>query len=494
MPMTQISTPQERRARLFSLAAFLLLLFFVSQHVNIYLWNTLHKTAFLVAYPILAACFLYFNRRSLTLESKLLLAFWLWFFLSRIMNGWEVFKREFDIIIDYGVFFFLGSVGLILNARQRQKALKWVGGFACGYYTLLAVISIVCSLLRLTIINPITEKNICQMGVQGFARLSLLDVNPNVTAAWFFASIATLAYFFLRCRKKWWRVPIVIAALLNYFALTLTYCRNMKVGFSVSVAMLVILLALKYLPVKKLWQKTALVILAAAIVMPLTYKSFAVPEYILSKTSDIIRTVQAAQADEADPAGTLTSERGNAAPVQLSAAQPEGTGAAKAVNMASEQFTDPRDFGTGLLTLSNRTEIYRGAFVTIQREPERLLRGCPSSEIMSVALTVMEKPNVHFHNFLLQTLIYTGLVGFLLALGYCVLLVIRMVRYFFSADEGAEFPEKLLTLPLAALLLYNMLEPMLFNYTDFSVLYFFFLAGIFLGYSHDLHPPKQRAK
>ena len=499
MPLKHILTPQERRARVFSIAAFLLLMFFVSQHVNIYLWNTLHSRVFVAAFPVLAACFLFFYGRSLRLEAKLLLAFWLWFFLSRVMNGREVFIREFEIIVDYGVFFFLGSIGLILSAEQRQRALKWVGGFACGYYTLLSVIGIVCSLLRLTVVNPITQKNICEMGVQGFARLGLLDVNPNVTSTWFFASIATLIYFFLRCRKKWWRVPIVIAAILNYFAFTLTYCRNMKVGFSLCAAMLAMLLAMKYLPVKKPGQKAAVVILAAVIFVPLTYKSFVVPEYILSKTSELVRAEQTEPTEQADPAGLSAPPGGKIAPVPVAAALPEGTipredSLVEGADILNNEFSDPRDFSKGLFTLSDRTQIFESAIITLKQEPIRLLRGCPSSMIMSVAMPILELHNVHFHNCLLQTLIYTGFVGFALALAYCVLLVIRMVRFFFSEDKGAELPEKLLTLPLSALLLYNMLEPLLFNYTDFSVLYFFFLAGIFLGYSYELHPPKQGAK
>lgn len=494
MRVKQNLKPGERPAAIFAAAAFLVLVFFVSQHVNIYLWDTLHTRIFPAAFLILTFAFLLFYARSLALEAKLLLAFWLWFLISRLLNGVEVFKREFVPVVDCGVFFLMGSVGLILNAEQRRKALNWFGGFACGYYTLLGVISIVCSLLRITIINPITEKNICEMGVQGFARLGLLDTNPNVTSTWFFIALSMLVYFFFSCRKKLWRVPIAIAWIINYFAFTLTYCRNMKVGFSVCVAMFVMLIALKHLTLKKPWQKAAVIVLAAVIFLPLSYKSFDIPENILSRASAAICAEREDGQEAADLTETADVQTGMP---EEPAAMPDGTipredSLVEGADPENNQFDDPRDFVKSLMTLSDRTQIFESAFITLRQEPIRLLRGCSADKIMSIAQPLLPLHNVHFHNFLLQTLVYTGLAGLAIVLAYCVLLLIRMVRCFFSEDARAGFAEKLLILPLAGLLLYNMLEPLLFNYTDFSVLFFFFLAGIFLGYSHELHPTKQK--
>lgn len=484
----------ERPAAIFAAAAFLVLCFFVSQHVNIYLWGTLHTRIFPAAFLMLTAAFLFFYARSLTIEAKLLLAFWLWFLISRLLNGVEVLEREFVPVVDCGVFFLMGSVGLVLNAEQRRKALNWFGGFTCGYYTLLGVVSIVCSLLRITIVNPITEKNICEMGVQGFARLGLLDTNPNVTSTWFFIALSMLLYFFFSCRKKLWRVPIVIAWLINYFAFTLTYCRNMKVGFSVCAAMFVMLIALKRPALKKPWRKAAVIVLSAVIFLPLTYKSFDVPEYILSRASTAI--CAGWENGQAADDMTETADVQTGMP-EAPAAMPDGTipredSLIEGADPENDQFDDPRDFVKSLLTLSDRTQIFESAFITLRQEPIRLLRGCSADKIMSIAQPLLPLRNVHFHNFLLQTLVYTGLAGFAIVLIYSLLLLIRMVRFFFSEDERAGFAEKLLILPLSALLLYNMLEPLLFNYTDFSVLFFFFIAGIFLGYSHELHPPKQK--
>ena len=80
-----------------------------------------------------------------------------------------------------------------------------------------------------------------------------------------------------------------------------------------------------------------------------------------------------------------------------------------------------------------------------------------------------------------------------------VLLAVRMIRLFFSADPRAVLDVKLLTLPVSGILIYGMFETILFTqsaddraFTDFRELFFFLLAGIVLAYSYELAPPAKR--
>lgn len=477
-------TQRGRWARILALSVFLLMMFFMVRHINYFLWDSLWETFYVLVIPVIAAFFLYFGGLRYGVEVRLLFCFWLWYFISRILNGGEALVYDFNAVRNYMMLFLCGSVGLMLKPEQRERAMKWTCGCMTAYYTLLAVVSIVCSLLRITIVNPLTEGNICDMGAEGFVRLALLDTNPNITAVWFFATIFTLVYLFFRCRHKLWRIPIVIAGVLNYLALTLTYCRNMKVGFSVCTAMLLMLLALRYIPLRKVWQKAAVLACIVVITVPLCYKSFDGAAELLARASNAVTVDAGGSPEEIAPPAEATEV--------LAAALPEDAYAED--ESADDAFTDPRDFFKSFRTLSDRTQIFESAFITLKEEPIRLLRGCRTDLIMSVAMPILELHNVHFHNFVFQTLIYTGLLGCVFAVAYCVLLLIRMVRFFFSEDPKAAFPEKLLTLILAGLLLYSMLEPLLFFWMDFSALYFYFVAGIFLGYSYDVHPPKPRAK
>ncbi len=103
------------------------------------------------------------------------------------------------------------------------------------------------------------------------------------------------------------------------------------------------------------------------------------------------------------------------------------------------------------------------------------------------------------HNYLLQVLMLTGLIGFLLVLAFSVLLVVRMLCLFFTQNPAATTAIKSLTLPVSGILVYGMLETVIFTasaddraLTDFRELFFFLLAGVVLAYSYELAPMKKR--
>ena len=91
------------------------------------------------------------------------------------------------------------------------------------------------------------------------------------------------------------------------------------------------------------------------------------------------------------------------------------------------------------------------------------------------------------------------LIQSLLVVAFCVLLLWRMLRLFFSQDQRIGIAVKILTFPLAGSFIYGMFETMLFTQcaddranTDFRELFFFLLAGIVLAYSYELAPKKDR--
>ena len=76
-----------------------------------------------------------------------------------------------------------------------------------------------------------------------------------------------------------------------------------------------------------------------------------------------------------------------------------------------------------------------------------------------------------------------------------------MIRLFFSAHPGATTAVKTLTLPVSGILIYGMLETVIFTasaderaLTDFRELFFFLLAGVVLAWSYELEPPKKQDK
>ena len=93
-----------------------------------------------------------------------------------------------------------------------------------------------------------------------------------------------------------------------------------------------------------------------------------------------------------------------------------------------DAFTDQRRLA-GNVTLTGRTDIWKSIIPCVREKPSILLYGQPSKEIMPLANKYIQsaayKP--HMHNMLAQCFMLTGLPGFLLVLGWCVLLLIKLL-------------------------------------------------------------------
>ena len=147
-----------------------------------------------------------------------------------------------------------------------------------------------------------------------------------------------------------------------------------------------------------------------------------------------------------------------------------------------------RDTGFGdarAITDDNgRFSIYRTIPEIFKRDPKRLLIGCLDEERMSVTNELLQPSAVsHLHNSFLDVLNNTGLPGLILALGFCVLLAVDACRVFFTENAAVGISEKVLTIPLAGIMGYSMLESLLFVKQDFRSLSFFLICGYVIRYA-----------
>lgn len=149
--------------------------------------------------------------------------------------------------------------------------------------------------------------------------------------------------------------------------------------------------------------------------------------------------------------------------------------------------------------MSNRGNIFASIIPTIKEDPTLLLIGKYSHQIMDIPHKYQNYPYFHMHNYLVQTLMLAGVVGLLLVLAFSVMLVIKMIRLFFSRLPGVTAAVKTLTLPLSGIFIYGMMETAIFTNcaddrvpTDFRELAFFLIAGIFLGFYYDAFPAKKK--
>ena len=475
----KILDPRERSwAKVHVICVFFLFLYFMVQPVNTYLWESIRGTYYYAVVPVLIAFCLYFRRLKDVVEIKLLILFALWYFISRFLNGMQTVINDFSGVLNFPLYFVFAVVGFLLTPEKRMKYLIWLGAFITFYFTVLGLISIYTAIYRLDLVNPITEGVLCSFSSQGFSRLNLFDANPNTSAMWFFVGFSPALVLFFACKKKLWRIPIVLAALVNYLGLALTYSRNTMIAFSCCIAMLAVLIVLNRFPLRKLWVRTLAIVLILAVFVPAVYKSFELSTDILSKVS---ASVLSKAAVEAEAETTAAAEAEPAA---------ESAAAAETEPDTSALFEDSRD----LSTLRLRLLVFKTAFITIQREPIRLIRGCAGSDVMSVSHQAISRKFPTMHNSYLEVMVLTGLPGLALVIAFSVLLVIRMIRVFFSTDPRLSLAVKVLTLPLAGIFLYSMMEAQIFFNTEFSALFFYLLAGVLLAYSYEVFPPKKNGK
>ena len=283
-----------------------------------------------------------------------------------------------------------------------------------------------------------------------------------------------MVYEFLNCRRRLWRISIVIAWLVFYLAIALAFCRTIKLAMCVNAAMLVILGGMKLIKLRSNALKALLIAVLAVVSIPLVYKSF-----------DL--TVSATQAayDWLDPDIERTSD--------------EFMMSVYTKNEDSQTFGDTRDLKESVSTMSNRGNIFASIIPTLKEDPSILLIGKYSHQIMDIPHKYQNYPYFHMHNYLIQTLMLAGVIGLLLVLAFSIMLVIKMIRLFFTKLSEVTAAVKTLTLPLSGIFIYGMMETVIFTNcaddrapTDFRELAFFLIAGIFLGFYYDAFPVKKK--
>lgn len=444
-------------------AVFIIFCFFMLCPVAPYRWNDLYDFFYGRNFIIITlALFFFMGRLNHRLEVNLVIFYALWLMATRFLNGDHYLTREPDLILTKFLCAAMLALGPMLDKEGRRRFLNFFCAAVGIFYFVSGALAIVVDLLGTRIYLP--PENVL-FGLEEEWHLHYINVfntNRTISSLWLYIAFCMMLYQFFACRNKLWRIPIAIAGLLFYVAISLAFSRTVKMICAVSVAMLAMLLALKYLPLKKLWQKAAVLVLCAALFLPLTLKSF---DWTASLMTDVSSLLISETTDGADAAGV--------------------------------DFSDNRDLGKDISNLSERKQIFASFIPSLKLSPRRIFVGCFSDKLMSIPNLFIDFPIpfLHMHNFLLETFMLTGLLGFLLVVFFCLRLLLRMLHLFFTSDQRVSLADKVLTIPLAGILLYGMFEVVIFTAcsdrrapTDMRELSFFIIAGMVLACSYEVLP------
>ena len=109
---------------------------------------------------------------------------------------------------------------------------------------------------------------------------------------------------------------------------------------------------------------------------------------------------------------------------------------------------------------------------------------------LGAVLANRKKPEelIDMHNYILDALMLTGIPGAVILILFTILLVTRMVKVFFSTKPEVCMSLKILTLPIAMLLVDNMMETHIFRADYAHSFLFFAISGAFLAWSYEVLP------
>ena len=442
-------------------------------------WSSLYSVYGRCA--IIAMLALYFWKCGLrgTIEVKLVIWYAIWLFVTRLLNTDFYLENEFDLVLKTFLCAAVLSAGLVLDSAQRRRFFDIVIAIVGAFYFIVAILAIIACFLGIYFYIP--PENI-PFGIDtyylyaNFYFIAPFGTNRTVSAVWFYIASCLMIYEFLSCRKKLWRIPIVLAWLVFYIAVALSFCRSIKLAMCVNAAMLAIIGGMKLIKLKSTAMKALLIAVLAAVSMPLVYKSF---DLTVSATQAVYDWVDPDIERISDMYVASGRENMDEAPV----------------------LGDTRDLKESVSNMSNRGNIFASIIPTIKEDPTLLLIGKYSHQIMDIPHKYQNYPYFHMHNYLVQTLMLTGVLGLLLVLAFTVMLVVKMIRLFFTKLPEVTSAVKTLTLPLAGIFIYGMMETVIFTNcaddrapTDFRELAFFLIAGVFLGFYYDAFPAKKKER
>lgn len=452
----------------------------------------------LAIYACLLCVSILFLKKGTSL-SRFVSVYFLWLLVTRILLGdlSDSLRGELRCAAAMCIACKLGST---LDPRGRRTLLNCFTLVVVGIFSLWALYG-----LRVVLTDvgeiPLYDLTIHltdELQDTGILRyLEFFMVHRNESAAWFMICLWLVIAQWFRYQNVLFRLMLTGVGILMYLMIALQHCRSVYVVTAIGFGMLAVLLLKDRLPNWKCCTRLAVIAIAALASMLVVYKGFSVCNQVI-----VQYTCFSGHSREQIPAGGAENqalpeqndeteaqeetipetESISAVPREITAEVilPESDAPEAAAPEDTAQLIDNRSFFRDLLTLTMRTEVWGAVSNTLRTHPEFLLLGQPEGEI---ALNLhryggMTRPIAHTHNAFAQALSLCGLPGLLLLLAMVVLLIPKMIRCFFS---GAEITKKILTIPLTALLIYGVIEPMFSSYLEFSSVCLMLLAGLIVS-------------
>ena len=461
----------------------LFFLLYMIGKLNNYLAESLLHSYFVVLAVVVVSFSLYFYRLQGGKEIRILAAFWIWFAVSRILGGDVVLKQYGVLLLSLAVCFEFTGVGMRSSYRERNRDLSIMSTAICAFYFVMGLICLYGMFLRKPVLNPITaDSYIVYSSPDRFTRMGLFEIHSNLTAAMFMIPVFLLLHG-VACRNRIIHLVLTFPLFIVYFlCIGLTYSRSGMICTSFGIALYVGLLIIRSLKEPKMYHRIAVVLLATIVIVPLGYKTIEYSVKVFGQGSAAWLETHKDNNEQVEqiPDKTHPDE---IAETGMEVQQEKE----KADSDIETLFEDKRNFAKDARTLTARTPLFRSAFIALRDEPIRILIGENDDEKMlyyANNVVQTEQHFVHMHNYLLQTLMVTGVPGLLLVIWFCIILVIHSFQLFFIKQSS--FSDRVLAIPIACYLLFFQIESGLFTDVTVVTLFFFLIAGYVISTNNSI--------
>lgn len=364
-----------------------------------------------------------------------------WYVVSRMLLGERYLDHSFMMFSNLCCAYLLAlPFARCTGDGLRKHGLKTVSVIFVTAYGVLAWAGVFSALLC----TPFTLPGL-GTGISIRADRRLWAGNhPNISACMFLLAIMLGVWLIAVSRRRWLAVPAVLLAAGAYAGIALADSRTVMLQAGCFAAGAVFLGMLR-LPVRALWKRMVIGLVAGAACLALVFVSFGWAAQLI-----------------ADASANMSALAETVQKTKVAA----------------------RSIWKDLATMTGRTNIYTKLLKAVAERPSILGAGLLNSEIVQVIRKASGAE--HAHNAYLQTLLNMGLPGLLMAAYFTVRAVWTACRLVFS--RSAAFADQLLAVMLMVLLVSAVSEPYLFTeYLTIANMPFFLIFGYTLEAQRHEH-------
>lgn len=428
-----------------------------------------------------------FTKNKLSFALKTIVLFFVWLVLTRPLLGDVQLIASIPTLIPTAL-----NVGIICYAAsledgEGKKLFKLIAPLICVFYCYVCIGLLYAAVTRNDIsLLPFIGIKMKEEG--GLHYVDLISSHRNTSAQWYCVCFCIAVCLAALSKSKAFKA--LCGAMMAVFFLTvaISLSRISMIALAFAIGMMTALVIVKHFPNKKTSVHVAVALAAVLVVTPVIYKSYSLVGSAVEKLSLAVTPIEQTT-EPAAPSSDLEINESVSAPPSDSKVTIENGDA---------MFTETRDKENTMM-LGGRVLVWNSIYTLLKNEPSRMRFGGLTSDYIAEINKIISQTDPtavvqHSHNYLIESLFLTGIPGLFIMLVFSAILLVRMLKVFFS--PRAEMYYKLLVIPLSVILVKNMGEATLvWHYSianDITNYIFFLVAGLFLAYSYELFPEKRR--